>query len=64
MKPRITKTSDNNYWCIVPVENEPGEDATVADWYNYASCGCGATPVEAYRDWVLECLRYEQRDKK
>lgn len=56
MKPQITKDSEGRYWCTIADEKYPdGDDTTVEEWFAYMSCGCGASPVEAYRDWLEDC---------
>lgn len=57
MKPNITKDSEGRYWCTIPDEQEPtGDGATTQDWWDYMACGCGWSPVEAYTDWILDCV--------
>lgn len=55
MKPLITKTTEGLYTCEIPIENEPEDGATDAVWWTWAACGVGASPVEAYQDWLRDC---------
>lgn len=55
MKPLILKTHEGLYLCEIPIENEPEDEATDAEWWTWAATGVGSSPVEAYKDWLEEC---------
>lgn len=54
MKPLILKTPEGLYACEIPTENEPEDGASDREWRIWAACGVGASPVEAYDNWVLD----------
>jgi len=54
MKPIILKTPEGLYVCEIPIENEPEDGASDREWWIWAACGVGASPVEAYDRWVID----------
>lgn len=54
MKPLILKTTEGLYLCELPIENEPEEDASDREWWIWAACGVGSSPVEAYDSWLKD----------
>lgn len=54
MKPIILKTPEGLYLCEIPIENEPEDGSEDDVWWKWAATGVGASPVEAYDDWVKE----------
>lgn len=55
MKPIILKTKPEGlYLCEIPIENEPEDGATDAEWWIWAATGVGGSPVDAYNDWVKD----------
>lgn len=56
MKPNITKDSEGRYWCTIPEDQVPDDLATAKDWYTYSGVGCEWNPVEAYNDWLKDCV--------
>lgn len=54
MKPLILKTHEDLYICEIPIENEPEDGATDAEWMTWAATGVGSSPVEAYNDWAKD----------
>lgn len=52
MKPIILKTPEGLYLCEIPIENEPEDDSPDDMWWKWAATGVGASPLEAYQDWV------------
>ena len=43
-------------WCTIPDDDVPDDLAQAKDWYTYSGVGCGWTPVEAYNDWIKDCV--------
>lgn len=59
MRPKISKTPEGLiYTCEIPIENEPEDGATDAEWWKWAACGVGDSPVKAYEDWVKDWEEY------
>ena len=54
LKPIILKTPEGLYVCEIPVENEPEDGASDRTCWIWAACGVGASPVEAYDNWVKD----------
>lgn len=53
-KKEIAQIIWNHKTCAIPIENEPEDGATDAEWWIWAATGVGYSPVEAYNDWVKD----------
>lgn len=58
MKPHICKTLIGRYVCEIPFWNQPEEGAPDEEWWVYAACGFGDSPVEAYNEWLKDWEEY------